>query len=216
MPKGHKRTKGVPELHNELKGRVNLSLTPQAVEGLDVLAAERGLSRSELVERIGRREIALNDPINSSSRVFDESVYSFIEQSLQSLPSLDEVESSKVYVLPFTERASLPSRTGGFVVSDWVHTYYGCAINLHKHFQSETVIKHIEMQFGGLQDNFFILWITCDPRESQSIWLDVKEAFESIREEMLLQLLLRDRPKIKKSSSVERVPSYRKPLDEPT
>jgi hypothetical protein len=54
MTKGRKRTKGVPDLHDELKTRVNLSLTPKAVEGLDTRATELLLSRSELVERIGR------------------------------------------------------------------------------------------------------------------------------------------------------------------
>ncbi|MBD2465916.1 CopG family transcriptional regulator [Oscillatoria sp. FACHB-1407] len=216
MPKGHKRTKGVPELHNELKGRVNLSLTPQAVEGLDVLAAERGLSRSELIERIGRKEIPLSDPISSSSRVFDKSVYSFIEQSLQSLPSLDEIEISKVHILPFTDRASLPSKPGGFVVSDWVHTYYNSDMNLYNFFQDETIVKYMEMQFGGLPDNLFILWLTCDPRRLRLIWSDVKEAFENIREEMLLRSLLRDRLQIQKRGSVERVTSYEEPLDEPT
>lgn len=216
MPKGHKRTKGVPELHNELKKRFNLSLTPQAVEGLDVLAAERGLSRSELIERIGRREIPLSDPISSSSRVFDESVYSFIEQSLQTLPPLDEVETSKVYILPFTERASLPSKPGGFVVSNWVHTYYNSDMNIHNFFQDETNVKYVEMHFGGLPDNLFILWLTCDPRKLRLIWSDVKEAFENIWEEMLLRSLLRDRLQIQKRGSAKRVPSYRKPLDEST
>jgi hypothetical protein len=59
MTKGHKRTKGIPEIHDELKTRVNLSLTPKAVEGLDALAKELLMSRSELVERVGRGIIPL-------------------------------------------------------------------------------------------------------------------------------------------------------------
>jgi len=54
MPRGRKKTKGVPELHDELKKPVNLSLTPKAIEGLDTLAAQLRLSRSEIVEQIGR------------------------------------------------------------------------------------------------------------------------------------------------------------------
>ncbi len=54
MPRGRKKVKGVPELHDELKKPVNLSLTPKAIEGLDTLAAQLRLSRSEIVEQIGR------------------------------------------------------------------------------------------------------------------------------------------------------------------
>ena len=39
MPKGQKKSKGVPELHNEVKKRVNLSLTPTAIASV-VLNAE--------------------------------------------------------------------------------------------------------------------------------------------------------------------------------
>jgi hypothetical protein len=203
MPKGHKRTKGVPELHNELKGRVNLSLTPQAVEGLDILAAERGLSRSELIERIGRREIPLSDPISLSSGAFDESVYSFIEETLQLMPSLDQVKTSKVHVLPFTERALLPDKPGGFIVSNWVHTYYNADTNIRKFFEDENIVKYMELHFEGLTDNLFILWMTCDVRRFRFIWPDVKEAFDTIREEVLLRSLLRERAQTRKKSSPE-------------
>lgn len=58
MPKGHKRVKGIPELHDELKKRVSIALTPTGIQGLDALAAQEKISRSELVERIGRGLIA--------------------------------------------------------------------------------------------------------------------------------------------------------------
>lgn len=61
MPtKGKKTTRGAPEMYEEVKGRVNLSLTRAGVEGLDALASTFGLSRSELVERIGRGLIPLH------------------------------------------------------------------------------------------------------------------------------------------------------------
>lgn len=61
MPrKGHRSTKGEPDLHDELKKRVNIALTPTGIEGLDALASETGLSRSELIERIGRNQIPLH------------------------------------------------------------------------------------------------------------------------------------------------------------
>ncbi len=40
MPKGQKKSKGVPELHDEVKKRVILSLTPTAIASLDRLAQE--------------------------------------------------------------------------------------------------------------------------------------------------------------------------------
>ena len=40
----------------------DIALTDDAVKGLDELAKARGLSRAELVERIGRRIIALTPP----------------------------------------------------------------------------------------------------------------------------------------------------------
>lgn len=60
MPKkGQKKLKGQPEIYDEVKGQVNLSLTPTGTKGLDTLASTMGLSRSELAERIGRRLISV-------------------------------------------------------------------------------------------------------------------------------------------------------------
>jgi hypothetical protein len=55
--KGSKNAPGVPEIWEEVKKRYNVALTPKAVAGLDDLAKQAGLSRSELVERIGRELI---------------------------------------------------------------------------------------------------------------------------------------------------------------
>ncbi len=52
--KGQKGQKNVPELYDEIKRRVNLAITPTGIEGLDAIASDLGVSRSELVERIGR------------------------------------------------------------------------------------------------------------------------------------------------------------------
>jgi hypothetical protein len=60
MPKkGQKKLKGQPEIYDEVKGQVNLSLTRTGVEGIDDLSGAIGLSRSEFVEQIGRRLIAV-------------------------------------------------------------------------------------------------------------------------------------------------------------
>ncbi len=61
--KGQKGQKDVPELYDEVKKRVNLALTPTGIDGLDAIADSMDLSRSEFVERIGRKLI----PINASS-----------------------------------------------------------------------------------------------------------------------------------------------------
>ncbi|MBD2203535.1 hypothetical protein H6G33_29665 [Calothrix sp. FACHB-1219] len=61
--KGQKGQKDVPELYDEVKKRVNLALTPTGIDGLDAIAESMDLSRSEFVERIGRKLI----PVNVSS-----------------------------------------------------------------------------------------------------------------------------------------------------
>lgn len=60
MPKkGQKKLRGQPELYDEVKGQVNLSLTSTSVQGLDEQASSIGLSRSEFVEQIGRRILSV-------------------------------------------------------------------------------------------------------------------------------------------------------------
>ncbi|MGI0488859.1 hypothetical protein ACN4EK_25895 [Pantanalinema rosaneae CENA516] len=51
---GHQSRRGVPELYDEPKTGVSMSLTPTGVKGLDRLAAATGRSRSEVVEWVGR------------------------------------------------------------------------------------------------------------------------------------------------------------------
>ncbi len=55
--KGVRSTKGQGELYDKPKKVVALSLTLDGVDGLDQMALQMGLSRSELVEQIGRRVI---------------------------------------------------------------------------------------------------------------------------------------------------------------
>ena len=68
--KGQKGQKNVPELYDEVKRIVNLAITPTGIEGLDAIASELGVSRSELVERIGRGLISLN--LNPSVKELDD------------------------------------------------------------------------------------------------------------------------------------------------
>lgn len=67
--KGQKNLRGQPEMWGELKKPVTMTLTPTSVDGLDVIAHGLGLSRSELVERIGRGVIPIHLSTLDSSRV---------------------------------------------------------------------------------------------------------------------------------------------------
>lgn len=59
--KGVKSRRGCPEIYDELKKPITVALTPTAVRGLDELSAAMQLSRSELVERIGRKILTVAD-----------------------------------------------------------------------------------------------------------------------------------------------------------
>ena len=52
--KGKKSMRGEPEMYDEIKEIVSHSLTPTARKGLEILSKALGISRSELVEQIGR------------------------------------------------------------------------------------------------------------------------------------------------------------------
>ena len=60
--KGVKSLRGQPEIYDQIKKVVSIGITPKAVEGLDALSQIREISRSELIERIGRGLIQLADP----------------------------------------------------------------------------------------------------------------------------------------------------------
>ncbi|OKH29999.1 hypothetical protein NIES2101_42790 [Calothrix sp. HK-06] len=51
---GQKSLRNVPEMYDEIKKSVSLSLTPTAVKKLDILAGNMSLSRSEFIEQIAR------------------------------------------------------------------------------------------------------------------------------------------------------------------
>lgn len=46
--------RGQPEIYDELKEIVSISVTPTARAGLDRLSEQLNISRSELIERVGR------------------------------------------------------------------------------------------------------------------------------------------------------------------
>ncbi len=59
--KGMKSLRGQPEDYDQLKQRVTICITPSAREGLDHLSSLRAISRSELIERIGRQILKIVD-----------------------------------------------------------------------------------------------------------------------------------------------------------
>ena len=56
------RNKGEPAFYDEMKKRVGISVTPTALEGFDEHATTWDVSKSELIERIGRGIIPLPSP----------------------------------------------------------------------------------------------------------------------------------------------------------
>ena len=60
MPKGFvsgiKRTRGEPIMYDERKQKMNLGLTPTAIDIIKKIAASEGISCSELVERWAREK----------------------------------------------------------------------------------------------------------------------------------------------------------------
>jgi len=58
-----KRLRNVPVLHNEVKTKRTVVLTPTAWENMKVEASRRGISVSELIEEFGRR---INSPTGLS------------------------------------------------------------------------------------------------------------------------------------------------------
>jgi predicted transcriptional regulator len=55
-----KKTKNQPYIWDEVKKDLHLTLTPTAISGLDELASTEEMSRSEFVERIGRKIFTVN------------------------------------------------------------------------------------------------------------------------------------------------------------
>lgn len=59
--KGVKSMRGQPEMYNELKKIFSFSLTPTARAGLEQLSEQLNISRSELIERIGRGLLTITE-----------------------------------------------------------------------------------------------------------------------------------------------------------
>ncbi|MGK7898909.1 MAG: hypothetical protein AB4372_36165, partial [Xenococcus sp. (in: cyanobacteria)] len=89
---------------------------------MDKLSQELNLSRSELVEQIGRGLIPLAE-----------------QRSLS-----EEFVISLTQSLPLTERDRLPETMGAFLVTDFAKfAYVGSSSNLKKRFADPTLIKEL-------------------------------------------------------------------------
>ncbi|MBD2124231.1 hypothetical protein H6F68_25475 [Trichocoleus sp. FACHB-262] len=67
--KGRKSLRGQPEIYDELKESRSFGITLTASIGIDEISQELSISRSELIERIGRRLIQLQIPSSPSFRI---------------------------------------------------------------------------------------------------------------------------------------------------
>ena len=155
MLTGHKRVKGVPELQDEVKKRVNMTLTPTATEGLDALAQQKGVSRSELVEQIGRGNFVIVD--NEES----------LETQMNFQSAVFPIASLSI------ERCNeLPHVAGVYVVVDKLGAILtGYTKDLHDEFQ--TNIQKISDFFGssGIKQKYepsqtqhLIFWVRCSDK----------------------------------------------------
>jgi len=146
MSKGKKTSKGYPELYDEVKKRVNLSLTPTAIAGLDRLSQELNLSRSELVEQIGRGLIPLAE-----------------QKSLS-----EEFIITPINSLPITECARLPETMGAFLVTDFAQfAYVGSSTNLKKRFEDLSFLEptaqlKAKVAVDISKQKMAVFWIECD------------------------------------------------------
>ena len=100
---------GRPPRYGKTKARVNLTLTEESITGLDRLAEDLGLSRSELVERIGRGLIPLHpntlsvEEKESLGKHF-QSLFPYIETNLSVVVSIG---STKLRAIRHRATASL-------------------------------------------------------------------------------------------------------------
>lgn len=190
MPKGRKRTKGVPELHDEIKARVTLALTPTAVKGLDSLAEKFRVSRSELVEQIGRRKIPLASHTDLGN--VDPKVYDFIAKAIRDLPPTDS-SSSSVKVISFKERHKVPGSPGAYILSNWRLPLPGTTTNLREEFLSEEFIAVNKRFIENLEENSFIIWQSFqDIRVLEDTKLALKEVgdvYSNLKKEVIARAL---------------------------
>jgi len=160
MHKGHKRIRGVPEMYDELKTRVNFSLTPSAIKGLNALA-EQQLSRSELVERIGRGQLRIVD----YASIANNKGFSRNSNGTEAATSefVGELTMSAIQSVSFSQRYNLPSCPGAYLVVNSVNRIYsGQDINLKKRFADDHFLERFKELFkNDDSEHLDLYWIEC-------------------------------------------------------
>jgi hypothetical protein len=77
--KGKKSLRGQPELYDEVKKPRSFGITLTALAGLDEISRELSISKSELIERIGRQLIQLqaSSIVSSATRADQSQVHEY-------------------------------------------------------------------------------------------------------------------------------------------
>ncbi len=174
-------------MYDELKSRINLSLTPTAIEGLDVLAAEREVSRSELIELVGRGKIAL-------------------DQQQEGENETEFLQYSKVFKLqlaPLNQAYKLPKCPGAYIIADYQGTVYGgYCFDLKSEFRKKLLLRNLKHFFQSSTDDpeepiekleefdesLYVFWVECSDRQLlQMLKKSLIETFHKTRNELIFR-----------------------------
>ncbi|BAY33695.1 CopG/DNA-binding domain-containing protein [Nostoc carneum NIES-2107] len=174
MNKGHKRKKGVPELYDETKKQVSISLTPTAVKELDVLAKQEGVSRSEFIERIARHRIPIADnQTSTNSQNCEQQKYS--TETINNEPLIEF--SARRNIIRLSEWENLPDSPGVFSVYIEGNpiAYLKVHTNMKQAFIAELKTKPDIEELISDDGNAYLIWNQCNdehffPKLKNIIW----------------------------------------------
>ncbi|WP_234710988.1 hypothetical protein [Nostoc punctiforme] len=166
------------------------------------MAAERGISKSELVERIARGQIPLKDHRNHS---IDPSVVALIEGVVRTLPALD-MTTSKLKFLPFDQRDKLPNSPGAYLITNWQYEYIDFTNNLKDRLMDENLLKSLLKLFEHKEYELLLFWIECnDVRLINFLLKEISNVFRGIREDIISRSLSRELQKKEFSKKPEHI-----------
>jgi len=187
MPKGEKRVKGVGALHNEPKKRYSITLTPTCVANLDAIAKKRGISRSELVEQIGRGLIPLADQTTSQNERDTEQHISTNETS--SKESSPEV-ITEAQALHLSQWEQLPESQGDYIiyVREGTHrTYRPDSSNISsmkKQFMADLQSQPELQELMAPNKDAYLLWSGCNKKKLlPEIRSHLSEYYQKLKDE---------------------------------
>ena len=156
MPEEQKGIKKNTDTKKEKKIRVNLTLSPTAITGLDKQAQRLHLSRSEYVEQVGRGLISMVRNNNLSE--------DFIISSPKSI-SIDECDK-------------LPDCISSFLVTNLTDCIYvGSTANLKEKFADKNFRQ--ELNKIGANEKTKIIWMKC--KNSNAMYKTEQELLSQLR-----------------------------------